>query len=52
MLATYPPYWNSVQVAFDDVTATGIPEPASVLVWGLLGLVGAGFAAWRRKRAA
>ena len=35
------------------VTLTGrgvIPEPGSVVVWSLLGLVGITFAVWRRKR--
>ena len=29
-----------------------IPEPATFIVWGLLGVVAAGFGVWRRKRAA
>jgi hypothetical protein len=28
------------------------PEPTTFVVWGLLGLVTAGYGAWRRKRAA
>jgi hypothetical protein len=31
-----------------DVTA--IPEPATILVWGLLGVVAAGYGVWRRRR--
>ena len=51
MLATYPTLgWNSVSVAFDDVTATAIPEPATFIVWSLLGLTAAGFGLWRRNR--
>jgi hypothetical protein len=33
-------------------TAAAVPEPTTMLVWGLLGLVGAGYSVWRRKRAA
>ena len=52
MLATYPTLgWNSVSTTFDDVTAT-VPEPATIIVWSLLGLTAAGFGLWRRKRAA
>ena len=56
------PPWNQAQrnVLADFVvtdlgaapTGAPVPEPASVLVWGLLGLVGAGFGLLRRKRAA
>jgi hypothetical protein len=33
---------------FKDAT---VPEPATFLVWGLLGMVAAGFGVWRRRRA-
>ncbi|NLF08224.1 MAG: PEP-CTERM sorting domain-containing protein [Pirellulaceae bacterium] len=29
---------------------TQVPEPATILVWGLLGLIAAGYGVWRRKR--
>jgi hypothetical protein len=32
--------------------ATIIPEPATIVVWSLLGLVAVGYGAWRRRRAA
>jgi hypothetical protein len=33
------------------LTATPIPEPATIVVWGLLGVVAAGYGVWRRRRA-
>jgi len=33
-----------------NVQIIAIPEPATILVWGLLGLVAAGYGLWRRKR--
>ncbi|MHB8974523.1 MAG: hypothetical protein ACYC3X_29330 [Pirellulaceae bacterium] len=35
-----------------NVDLAAVPEPASMAVWGLLGLVVAGCGMWRRKRAA
>ena len=29
-----------------------VPEPATIIVWSLLGLAAAGYGVWRRKRAA
>ena len=29
-----------------------VPEPATIIVWSLLGLAAAGFGLWRRKQAA
>jgi hypothetical protein len=40
-------YWDDV-----SLTAEAIPEPATIIVWSLLGLAGAGLGRWRRKRAA
>jgi len=34
-----------------EATRLGIPEPATIIVWSLLGLAGAGLGRWRRKRA-
>ena len=31
--------------------AGAVPEPSTIIVWGLLGVVATGFGAWRRKRA-
>ena len=41
-------------VTWGDVEATGtvIPEPATIIIWSLLGGLGIGFGYWRRKRAA
>lgn len=36
---------------FEAVSAA-VPEPATILVWSLLGLTATGFGAWRRSRAA
>lgn len=54
---TYTETWtNNAQGVNESITSTVnfkvIPEPASVAVWGLLGLVVAGCGLWRRKRAA
>jgi hypothetical protein len=51
------PYGTTVgghSIAWGDieVTGTAIPEPASVIVWSLLGLAAAGYGLWRRKRTA
>ncbi len=56
----YP--WLQIQFDYDDFGAevyfdnfqggSTIPEPATILVWGLLGLVAAGYGVWRRRRAA
>ena len=35
----------------DDISVGTVPEPATIVVWGLLGLVAAGFGGWRRRRA-
>jgi hypothetical protein len=42
-------YTNSL--AIDNIAATdaAIPEPATMIVWGLLGVVAASFGAWRRR---
>ena len=32
--------------------AAAVPEPTTIIVWSLLGLVAAGYGVWRRKRAA
>lgn len=34
-----------------DLQLTGVPEPASLAVWSVLGLAGLGYGGWRRKRA-
>jgi len=34
------------------LTATPIPEPATIIVWSLLGMAAVAFGIWRRKRAA
>ncbi|MCX7424311.1 MAG: hypothetical protein NTW96_01530 [Planctomycetia bacterium] len=36
----------------DGITMGNVPEPASLIVWSLLGLAAAGLGLWRRKRAA
>ncbi len=33
------------------ISAAAVPEPATILVWGVLGVVAVGFGAWRRRRA-
>jgi hypothetical protein len=43
--------WGSPGVQ-GTLIATATPKPASVLVWGVLGLAAAGFGRWRRKLAA
>jgi hypothetical protein len=42
----------SGQTDYDSGPLSVVPEPATILVWGLLGVVAAGYGAWRRKRAA
>jgi hypothetical protein len=44
-------------VSFGETTDAGtfsnaqvVPEPATVIVWSLLGLSVAGYSVWRRKR--
>ena len=34
-----------------ELTAAAVPEPTTMIVWGLLGVVAAGYGVWRRKRA-
>ena len=43
-----PAYFDNFRVTSDDITPV-VPEPASLAIWSVLGLVGFG-AAWRRKR--
>ncbi len=42
-----PAYFDNFRVTSDDIAV--VPEPASLAIWSVLGLVGFG-AAWRRKR--
>ena len=35
-----------------NVNLAAVPEPATILVWSLLGLAAAGFGVWRQKQAA
>ena len=39
-------------IQLNGLESSTIPEPATMIVWGLLGLVAAGYGVWRRKRAA
>jgi hypothetical protein len=41
---------TGTQSLFDSVSLTAIPEPSTFLVWSLLAALGAGTAAYRRKR--
>jgi hypothetical protein len=44
--------WADVSVTYTyEAVPTTVPEPTTMIVWGLLGVVAAGFGAWRRKRA-
>jgi hypothetical protein len=43
---------NYVFVGLDNVNVEAIPEPATMIVWSLLGGCGIAVAMWRRKRAA
>jgi hypothetical protein len=44
--------YDVVVVTSDGTYVAGTPEPATVLVWSLLGMVAAGYGVWRRRRAA
>ena len=41
--------WGSFLVE-GTLMATAVPEPASLIIWGLLGAAGAGLGVWRRRR--
>ena len=52
---TDKPYtiWDDVTIGSDyRLGEAVVPEPATIVVWSLLGLTVAGFGLWRRKRAA
>lgn len=34
----------------NNITVTNTPEPGTMIVWGLLGMVAAGYGVWRRRR--
>ena len=42
---------NDLMAPNDGLVSTVIPEPGTMIVWGLLGLVAAGYGVWRRRRA-
>lgn len=39
-------------ILYEPYATSPIPEPGTIIVWSMLGLVAAGFGVWRRKRAA
>jgi hypothetical protein len=43
---------NDHAIYYQRLTTGVIPEPASLVVWSLLGALGIGVAWWRRRRAA
>lgn len=53
MTITAGDHWAAMDHFYvGDAAASPVPEPATIIVWSLLGLVAAGFGTWRRKRAA
>ena len=38
-------------IGIDDVRIVAAPEPTSLAIFGLMGLAGAGYAGWRRRKA-
>ncbi len=43
--------WDKSSDINVQVTGSQVPEPTTILVWGMLGVVAVGFGAWRRRRA-
>ena len=49
---TFSAYDNPSFIGLDDVSVSCIPEPATIIIWSLLGGLGIALGVWRRKRAA
>ncbi len=37
-------------IGLDNVDVVAVPEPASLVLWSVLGMVGVGYGWWRKRR--